>query len=193
MKLLPSSRSVRTVRYVFTSCALLLLSFLPALAQEADPTRPKAEMRLTVGASSFTSDDGRIPHGVGGASLRIYVTRRVSVEPEFLYMRNQPDDQDYWGQVSVAYDIKTSSRRYVPYLVGGLGVLHHRGRFFGQDFVTRQARVFDTSYTQPAVSAGGGVKIFLTKRLFIAPEGRFGWQPSLRATVSIGYVFVVRK
>jgi hypothetical protein len=28
-----------------------------------------------------------------------------------------------------------------------------------------------------AVSAGGGVKMFLTKWLFIAPEGRVGYQP----------------
>jgi hypothetical protein len=37
------------------------------------------------------------------------------------------------------------------------------------------------------------VKIFLTKRLFIAPEGRVGREPSVRGTVSIGYVFSGRK
>src|SRR6185503_16133295 len=142
--------------------ALVLFCFLPAFAQEDDLTPPKAEMRLTVGASGFTSDQGRIPHGVGGASLRFYVTRRVSVEPEFLYMRNSADDQDYLSQVSVAYDLTDPSKRVVPYVIGGIGVLHHRGRFFGADFVTAQPRVFDTSFTQPAASAGGGVKLFLT-------------------------------
>ena len=107
-------------------------------------------------------------------------------------MRNSADDQDYLSQVSVAYDFGKPTKRVVPYVVGGIGVLHHRGRFFGSDFVTRQPRVFETSFTQPAASLGGGVKVFLTKRLFIAPEGRVGRQPSLRATVSIGYVFVGR-
>jgi hypothetical protein len=121
--------------------------------------------------------------------VRFYVTRRVSVEPEFLYMRNSLDDQDYLIQPSVAYDLAQSTGRFVPYVIAGAGVLHHRGRFFGADFDTGQPRVFDTSYTSFAVSAGGGVKMFLSKRLFIAPEGRVGWQPSLRGTVSIGYVF----
>jgi hypothetical protein len=174
---------------MFVSATLLLFCFLPALAQDEDPPGPKAEIRLTAGASGFTSDDGRIPHGVGGGSIRIYVTRRVSVEPEFLYMRNSPNDQDYLTQVSAAYDFAGGSKRFVPYVVAGAGVLRHRSEFFGRDFVTRQPRTFDTSYTSLAVSAGGGVKMFLTKRLFIAPEGRIGYQPSVRGTVSIGYVF----
>ena len=170
------------------SAALLLFCFSPAMAQEDSP-RPKAEIRLTGGVSGFTSDNGRIPHAVGGESFRVYVTRRISVEPEFLYMRNSPNDQDYLTQVSVAYDLADSTKRFVPYVVAGAGVLRHRSEFFGADFDTGQPRIFDTSYTSFAASAGGGVKMFLTKRFFIAPEGRVGYQPSLRATVSVGYVF----
>ena len=190
---LPLIRRAGALTYLFMSCALVLFCFLPALAQDEDLTPPKAELRLTVGASSFTGDQGRILHGVGGASIRVYATRRISIEPEFLYMRHSQNDQDYLGQVSVAYDLTDPTKRFVPYAVGGIGALHHRGQFFGQDFVTGQPRVFDTSYTSAAVSAGVGVKLFLTKRLFIAPEGRVGWQPSLRGTISIGYVFAGRK
>lgn len=186
MRLLPNAHGVKLV---IVSAALTLFCFLPALAQQEDRTPPKAEIKLTVGASGFTSDDGRIPHGVAGGSFRIYVSRRVSIEPEYLYMRNSPNDQDYLAQASVAYDLADSSKRIVPYVVAGLGVLHHRGQFFGVDFTTRQPRVFDESFTAAAASAGGGVKIFLAKGLFIAPEGRIGRQPSLRATISIGYSF----
>jgi hypothetical protein len=182
-----------TFRLTFVTAALILFCFPSALTQEEELTPPKAEARLTVGASGFTSDDGRIPHGVAGVSLRVYVTRRVSVEPEFLYMRHSADDQDYLTQVSVAYDLAEPTKPVVPYVIAGLGVLHHRGRFSGLDFVTGQPRDFDTSFTEPAASAGAGVKIFLTNRLFIAPEGRIGRQPSLRGTVSIGYVFAGRK
>ena len=186
---LSSPRRRIGLKYVLMSVALVLFCSLEALAQQRELTRTKAEARLTFGVSSFTADDGRIAHGVGGASVRIYVTRRVSLEPEFLYMQNSPDDQDYLSQVSVAYDFGDSSKRIVPYVIAGGGVLHHRGQFFGRDFVTGQPRVFDQSYTAAAVSGGAGVKIFLTKGLFVAPEGRVGWQPSLRATISIGYVF----
>jgi len=185
---LSSILSVPALSYII-SPLLLLFCFFPALAQDEGSPRPKAEIRLTGGVSGFTSDNGRIPHAVGGGSFRIYVTRRVSVEPEFLYMRNSPNDQDYLTQLSAAYDFAGSNKRFVPYVVAGAGVLRHRSEFFGADFETGQPRVFDESYTSIAVSAGGGVKIFLTKGLFIAPEARVGYQPSLRATVSVGYVF----
>jgi hypothetical protein len=190
---LSSIRNTGALRHLFKSGALVLFCFLPTPAQKEDLTPPKAEVRLTVGASGFTSADGRIPHGVAGASLRFYVTRRVSVEPEFLYMRHSPDDQDYLSQVSVAYDLTDPAKPVVPYLIAGIGALYHRGRFFGRDFETGEPRVFDTSFTAPAGSAGAGVKIFLTRRLFIAPEGRIGRQPSVRGTMSIGYVFSGRE
>ena len=188
---LSSIRKTLAASYLFISAALLLFCSLPAVAQDQDEDarRPKAEIRLTGGASGFTGDDGEIPHGVAGGSFRVYVTRRVSIEPEFLYMTNNPNDRDYLAQVSAAYDFGDAGKRFVPYVVAGAGVLRHRSQFFGVDFDTREPRVFDTSYTSLAVSAGGGVKMFLTKRLFIAPEARVGYQPSLRATVSIGYVF----
>ena len=188
-----SVRSQPALKYLIMSAALTLFCFLPVLAQKEDLTPPKAEIKLTVGAAGFGTDQGSIPHGVAGGSVRIYVTERLSVEPEVLYLRNSPNDQDYIIQPNVAYDLTDPRKRFVPYLVGGAGVIHHRGRFFGEDFTTREPRVFDTSFTGWTASAGGGVKIFLTRRLFIAPEARVGREPSVRGTVSIGYVFSGRR
>ena len=172
MRLLQNALGLKSL---IMSAALTLFCFLPTAAQQEDRTPPKAEIKLTVGASGFTSDDGRIPHAVAGGSVRIYVTRRVSVEPEFLYMRNSPNDQDYLIQGSVAYDLADSSKGVVPYVIAGVGALHHRGQFFGVDFVTRQPRVFDESYSAFAASAGGGVKIFLAKGLFADLEILLNW------------------
>jgi hypothetical protein len=71
--ILSSIRKAPAVRYVFISAALVLFYSLPAVAQDQDesPPHPKAEIRLTGGASGFTSDDGRILHGVAGGSFRI--------------------------------------------------------------------------------------------------------------------------
>lgn len=185
-----SSTTTKALRHLIMITVMTLFCSLPVPAQEEDHPRPKAEIRLTGGASGFTGDDGEIPHGVVGGSFRIYVTRRVSIEPEFLYMTNSPNDRDYLTQVSAAYDFGDSGKRFVPYVIAGAGVLRHRSQFFGVDFFgTGLPRVYDTSYTSLAVSAGGGVKMFLTKRLFVAPEGRVGYQPSLRGTISVGYVF----
>src|SRR5512132_2094017 len=124
---------LRSVSYLLITAAMLFFCCLPALAQDEDTSRTKAEIRLTGGASGFTGDDGEIPHGVAGGSFRVYVTRRVSIEPEFLYMTNNPNDRDYLGQVSVAYDFADSGKRFVPYVVAGAGVLRHRSQFFGAD------------------------------------------------------------
>ena len=188
-----SMRNTTVSKYLTMSAALTLFCFLPVFAQKQDVTPPKAEIKLTVGAAGFGTDQGSIPHGLAGGSVRIYVWKRLSIEPEFLYLRNSPNDQDYIIQPNVAYDLTDPTKKFVPYLVGGAGVIHHRGRFFGEDFTTRQPRVFDTSFTGWTASAGAGVKIFLTKRLFIAPEARVGREPSVRGTVSIGYVFSGRR
>ena len=173
------------------AAALALLCFSQARAQQGDLTPPKVEVKATFGAAGF-GDELSDPHVVAGGSARFYVTRRFSVEPELLYMRDGEDDQDYLFTPNVAYDLSDPTRRVVPYVAGGVGVFHHRGRFFGNDFNTGQPRVFDTSSTTWAVTGGGGVKIFLNDRLFIAPDVRLGVigrsEATARATVSLGYV-----
>ena len=81
----------------------------------------------------------------------------------------------------------------MPYLVGGVGVIRHRGRYFGADFVTGVPQVYDTSFTTWTAGFGGGVKVFLTDRLFVAPDVRLGREPTARATVSLGYVLAGRR
>ena len=180
---------------VVAVAALVLFCSLPARAQQGALTPPKVEARATFGASGF-GDELSYPHVVAGGSVRFYVMRRLSVESEMLYMRNSPDDQDYLFTPGVAYDLTDPTKRVVPYVVGSVGVMRHRGRFFGSDFATGQPRVFDTSFTTWTVGFGGGVKIFLNDRLFVAPEARAGYagyEPTLRGVVSIGYVISGRR
>lgn len=159
-------------------------------AQSQERTPPKVEGKVTFGSTVFNED---IEHKAVGGAVRVYLTRRFSVEPEYLYLRNGERDQDHLVQASVAYDFTSPTKRFVPYGIVGVGVLHHKGTFFGNDFVTGEPRVFDTSFTTWSASVGGGVKIFLTKRLFVSPELRVGRQPTVRGTVNVGYVFAGRR
>ena len=186
----PNGRAHALSEHVIAAAVLVLCCFFPARAQQGDLTPPKVEVKATFGGAGF-GDELSDPHVVAGGSVRFYLTRRFSVEPELLYMRDSSDDQDYLFTPGVAYDLSDPTKRVVPYVAGGAGVFQHRGRFFGNDFNTGQPRVFDTSSTTWAVTAGGGVKIFLSDRLFIAPEARFGFvrsEPTMRGTVSLGYV-----
>ena len=166
---------------IIAAAALLLFCFSPTRAQEGALTRPRVEVKATFGASGF-GDELEYPHVVAGGSVRFYLTRRLSVGPELLYMRRSRDDQDYLFVPSVAYDLTDPRKRAVPSLIGGVGAYQRRGRF--------------TSPPTWSADAGAGVKIFLNDRLFVAPEARIGsvgYEATARATVSVGYVISGRR
>ena len=39
------------------------------------------------------------------------------------------------------------------------------------------------------LEGGAGLRLFLTKRLFVSPEVRVGWTPFLRSSLAVGYQF----
>src|SRR5262245_52572697 len=146
---------------------------------------------MIVGASDFGTDNESYPHFVVGTSARIHISRHWSIEPEFSYMRRSSNDQHRIFQPNVVYEFYPSGYRVVPYLIGGVGVIRHKSVYYGSDFGTGAPVTFDTSYTAWTANAGAGLKVFLSKHLFIAPEARVGVQPTLQASSSIGYVFPV--
>jgi hypothetical protein len=161
------------------------------VAQDSS-SRPQAEIKINVGASDFGDDNESYPHFVVGTAMRFHISRHWSIEPEFSYMRRSANDQDYIVQPNVVYEFNSHNDRVVPYLIGGVGVIHHKSVFRESDFVTGAPVTFDTSWTTWSVSGGAGLKVFVSKRVFVAPEARLGHQPTVQATVSIGYVFPVR-
>ena len=174
--------------------ATVLLTLLVAsnvVAQESN-SKPRVEIKTMVGASDFGDDDRSYPHFVTGLAARIHISRHWSIEPEFNYMRRSSNDHDYLVQPNVVYEFNSLGDRAIPYLIGGVGFMKHKSVFRGSDFVTGAPVTYDTSYTTWSASAGAGLKVFLSKNLFVAPEARIGRQPTTRATVSIGYVFPVR-
>lgn len=168
-------------KYVLAVGVSLVACVTPLFAQQSQQlTSPKFEGKVIFGSATFGED---LEHKVVGAALRVYVTKRLSIEPEYLYLRDSPNDQDQIVQANVAYDFTDPTKRVVAYGIGGAGVLHHKGRFFGNE----------TSVTTWTASAGGGLKIFLTNRLFVSPELRLGWEPTVRGTINVGYVFGGRR
>lgn len=181
-------------RYGFAVGICLMACVTPLCAQQNQHlTRPKVEGKIILGSVLFATDNDYLEHNLVGAAVRVYVTKRLSIEPEYLYMHYSDNDQDQIVQPNVAFDFTDPTKRVVAYGIAGAGVLYHKGRAFGRDFVTGAPRVFDTSSTTWTASAGGGVKIFLTKGLFVSPEVRVGQEPSFRATINAGYVFGGRR
>jgi Outer membrane protein beta-barrel domain len=178
-------------KYVLAVGVSLVACVTPLSAQQDHQlTPPKVEGKVIFGSAIFNED---LEHKVVGGSVRAYVTKRLSIESEYLYLRHSDNDQDHLVQPNVAFDFTDPTKRFVVYGIAGVGVLHHEGRFFGRDFVTGAPRVFDTSFTTWTASVGGGVKIFLTKRLFVSPEFRVGREPTARAIINVGYLFGGRR
>ena len=177
---------------ICASAVLMTLLVTSHVAAQDSGSRPKAEIKMFVGASDFGDGTESYPHLVVGTAFRIHLSRHWSIEPEFNYMRRSSNDEDYVVQPNVVYEFKKLEDRVVPYLIGGVGVIRHKSVFRGSDFVTGTATTYDTSYTTWSASAGGGLKVFVSKRLFVAPEARIGTQPTAQAKVSIGYVFPVQ-
>jgi hypothetical protein len=177
--------------------ALMLFCLTEARAQQ-DLSPPKAEIKVAAGISTFNADptnnNNTYRHTIIGAALRYYIYRRLSIEPEVLFMWWGQHDRDVVFTPHLALDLMPSNGRVVPYVIVGIGVEHHRDQitfrdfFNGNQLVTKKISGFTVS-----ANAGVGAKLFLTDRLFVAPEVRGGHEPSFRATLGVGYVFAGRK
>ena len=181
---------IKSAARALAATAFVLLCLFDARAQEQESlTPPKVEVKVTAGGAIFALEDNdSLAHKAVGGALRVYLSKRWSVEPEFMYMRRSANDQDYFFTPSVAYDFVSPTRKVVPYAIAGVGVEHHTGRFVGADFNTGVPFVVDINSNSWSVGVGAGVKIHVTDRLYVAPEVRVGREPYARATVSVGYV-----
>ena len=148
---------------------LMILFF--AVAAEAQ--RPSPEVRATAGWAGFI-DESFINHGKFGGSARYYLTRRVAVEPELLAMIGPAEDRDITFVPHLTFDFRPG-KNVRPYLIGGAGLLHHWDRF--------------VSVSEWTFNFGVGVRIPVSPRVFIAPEFRVGFEPTVRIGAGVGFTF----
>ena len=134
----------------------MLLLVTPAMAQDAD----RIELKGVVGTTGFVDTPTNYHFAVGGA-VRLALFRAVSVEPEFLYLRESSRHEDYSLQTAVTWEFR-SRTDLRPYLVAGVGVLHSRFKFPGaleerfssNEFRRRWSRSAD-SCRQPLLAEPG--------------------------------------
>jgi hypothetical protein len=125
-------------------------------------------------------------HTITGGSLRIGVSPRLTLGPEISYMVGPGSDRDLFVLGSLWVDLARPRRpvpAVTPYLVVGAGVMRHSESFAGRGAYE------DFSCWGFAFSGGGGVRVRIGDRWYVAPEVRMGWEPHVRFTVSAGYRF----
>jgi hypothetical protein len=166
--------------YRLTGLAAVLVMFAGVGRAEAQRSAmPLAAVEFTAGYAAFV-DDGAIDHGVLGAALRVPLTPRLSIGPEFVYMRGPGEDRDLFLTGNLTFDLlgprSGQSRRVTPFLVVGGGFSQFSNGFNGSTY---------SSY-EGAVTGGGGVRVWVTPRVYVASELRIGWEPHMRITGTVG-------
>jgi hypothetical protein len=162
--------------------ALLGLSFLliagNAGAQSTD-IRPAPAIEFLAGYAGFV-DDATIDHVIVGGAARVYLTPRVAVGAEFVYMRGPREDRDLFLTGNLTFDLfpplDGRPRRVTPFLVAGGGFFQHSDRL----------GAFDFSSYEGAFTAGGGVRGWITRRVYALADVRFGWELHARLNAGIG-------
>lgn len=86
-------------------------------------------------------------------------------------------------------------RRVNPYWLVGIGVMQHRTLYpVGHVYVPEEGWVPTDAWRWDRqlgmmLTGGVGVRMFLTDRIFVAPEARAGLTPLLQTTVAVGVAF----
>lgn len=157
-------------------CGILLLPVAVALGAE------QIQARFTSGLTSF-ADDRAVNHFSIGGGVRFHLSRRWSVEPEYLYSTagSRHHDSLLWG--SFAYDFRDRRRSVVPYWFAGPGLVRTTDQFSWGGFSSHEA----------AFGTGAGARIFLSPALFLAPQFRAGIANGVFFEVTGSVGFVLRK
>ena len=151
---------------------VLAILLFAATAHAQEPGREN-ELRFMTGMTAWLDEIMDYSATMGG-SYRRYVTPRVSVDAEVLYLIGAGTIRDLTVIPHIAYDFRPG-RPVRPYVIAGAGLRHHWERFPFAQFP-------EFSFNEAIVSGGFGVKVFVTPRVFLAPEVRIGFEPIFRAT-----------
>jgi hypothetical protein len=153
---------------------LLLLLTHRALAQTPE-ARPAPAVEFLAGYAGFV-DDATIDHAIAGTAARFYLTPRLAVGPELVYMWGPGSDRDLFLTGNLTFDVlpprSGRPRRVSPFLVAGGGFFRHGDRF--------------GSSSEGAFTAGGGVRAWMGDRVYAFGDVRFGWELHARANGGVG-------
>jgi hypothetical protein len=158
-------------RFFVMFWVIQILTLMP-LATAQDSAK-KGHIRGALGYSKIYLDE---PGGLLVAgSVLVVLTQHWGIEPEVIWIDSDRFEEKGFA-VSCVYDFGEPDQSVKPYLIGGLGYLSE----FDKAINYQQGNL--------TFHGGGGVRMRLYKRLFVAPEARLGSKEA-RLAVGLGYEF----
>ena len=158
------------MRRIPTAIIVVLFVSLTAHARQDRP-EDRVQVRGLFGSAVFLESP---THKAVGAAADFRLVAGLRLGPEVIYHIGPGQDRDITSTLLVSYDFRRL-KRVTPFITGGVGLLHHQ-----------EGRWSWNSYT---MGGGGGLKIAISRRLFVTGEVRAGWEPIGRAMGGIGYRF----
>lgn len=157
-----------------------LVAFLSLLAGTAAAQEPPPPV-LEVGAGWMGfADDGIVNEGLVGGAGRWYVSPRISLGPEVVYV-NGSNHSHLIVTGNVTFDLlpprNGRPRPVTPFLVAGGGLFQTRETFSNDDYTS----------TEGAFTAGGGVRAAAGDRVTLGVDVRVGWELHLRVNGFVGF------
>ena len=147
------------------------------------------------GGHTYLLDDTP-PHAwIGGGSVTAAVGPRLRLGVEVLQANMFGKYSSYKVRATLVTPVVefefSPGKRFNPYLVIGGGYTQYRA------LEPNAPHFFDPSLPEFEwrkegginLTGGLGVRLFMTKHFFVAPELRIGLVPLLRSTVALGYAF----
>lgn len=137
---------------------------------------------ITVGWAGLV-DDATKNYLVLGGSVRRHVTPRVSIGPELVIMNNSALLRDRLMMLTgnVVFDAFPSNgsaaRRVIPFVVAGGGIFAGREQFGTGPYWA----------TDPAFTAGAGVRAKVSDAVSLGAEYRLGWELHQRLSGSVSF------
>jgi hypothetical protein len=125
------------------------------------------------------ADDGVVSEGLIGGAARVALTQRLSIGPEIAFI--QGESHSHWMLTgNLTFDLRRPAGagrpRAVPFLTAGGGLFGTRETFSGRAFRS----------TEGSFTAGGGVRTYVSNRIYVAGEARVGWETHLRLNGAVG-------
>jgi hypothetical protein len=162
-------------RLSITAASLVMLA-APLVERAAAQEPPAPVVELSLGWIGF-ADDGIVNEGMLGGAGRWYLTPRIGVGPEIVYIDGS-NHSHLMVTGNVTFDLLSPStpRSVMPFVVAGGGLFRTRDTFLSDDFTS----------TEGAFTAGGGVRAFAGQRVMVGIDARVGWELHLRVNGFVG-------